>query len=328
MTSATHHVFASGPRLDPERAAVNGALAMDRLAQAATGRALLIYRQAVDRLLDELRSLPSIDAGFARFPQGARVPLPGLDELVHRLLVTGELAGRATLFGQAQRQAVFADGDIPDGFDFEPLPPEEALRFFRSKVPVSDSAFRAMNDRMRAAAFRIAGVEEAALVTAVRDRLDDALRGELTLGQFLKEAPGIFQAHGVTPTSPHHLETMFRTNTLTALGAGKWAEAQDPELAELFPLYRYSAILDDRTREDHAAMQGFTAPADDEVWDQWWPPNGFNCRCTVVPLSSVYIQRHRVRESRASHPARTGRMQPDPGFRTNPQAALDEWAQG
>lgn len=319
--------FAATRRLDPERDAVNGTIAIEQLAQAAIRSAAPIYRQAVDRLLDELRSLPSIEAGFARFPQGSRVSLPGLADLLHRLLVTGDLAGRATAFEQAREQTrhLFADGDIPE--DFEPMPPEEALRFFRSKVPVSDSAFRAMTERLRAIAFRIAGVEEAGLITAVRDRLDDALRGQLTLGQFLKEAPDIFQAQGVTPASPHHLETMFRTNTLTALGAGKWAEAQDPELTDLFPLYRYSAILDDRTREEHAAMHGFTAPGDDPVWAQWWPPNGFNCRCTTVPLSSVYVQRHRVKESRANHPARTGRLQPDPGFRTNPQAAIDAWTQ-
>lgn len=323
MTSLT---FAATRRLDPERNAVNGTLAIEQLAQAALRMALPVYRTAVERVLDELRALPSLDAGLARFPPGSRESLPGLAELMHRLLVTGELAGRATFFEQAQSQAAFAEGDIPEGFDFEPLLPEEALRFFRSKVPVSESAFRAMNDKMRAHAFRIAHGEETALVAAVRDRIDRALQGKMTLGQFMQEAPALFSAHGVTSTSRHHLETMFRTNTLTALGAGKWAEAQDPELSQLFPLYRYSAILDDRTREEHAEMHGFTAPADDPVWDRWWPPNGFNCRCTTVPLSSVYIQRHRVKESRASHPARTGRMQPDPGFRTNPQAALDEWS--
>ena len=318
--------FAPTMRLDPERAAVAGIDAIEQLAQAALRRALPIYRPAIDRLLDEIRSLPSLEAGFARFPQGSRQVLPGLSELVHRLLVTGELTGRATFFEQAQQQVAFAESDIPEGFDFEPLPPGEARKFFRRKLPVSDSAFQAMDARMRLAAFRIAGVEEAALVAAVRDQLDRAITGQLTLGQFLKEAPALFQAAGVTPTSRHHLETMFRTNTLTALGAGKWTEAQDPELADLFPLYRYSAILDDRTREDHAAMHGFTAPSDDPTWGSWWPPNGFNCRCTTVPLSSAYIDRHRVRESRANHPARTEQMQPDPGFRTNPQAALDQWA--
>jgi SPP1 gp7 family putative phage head morphogenesis protein len=313
-------------RLDPERAAVAGVEAMDQLAQAAIRRALPIYREAVARVLDEMRALPSLEAGFARFPQGARQSLPGLGELVHRLLITAELAGRATFFEQAHRQAAFAEGDIPDGFDFEPLPAVEALKFFRKKVPVSDSAFQAMDAQMRLAAFRIAGVEEESLVAAVRDKLEAALRGESTLGQFLKEAPALFQAAGVTPAAPYHLETMFRTNMLTALGAGKWAEAQDPELADLFPLYRYSAILDDRTRKTHEDMHGFTAPSDDPVWNEWWPPNGYNCRCTPVPLSSAYIDRHRVRESRASHQARTGAIQPDPGFQTNPQAALDEWA--
>ena len=68
----TSHVFATAPRLDPERDAIQGVEAIEQLAQSAIRLALPIYRSAIDRVLDELRSLPSLDAGFARFPQGAR----------------------------------------------------------------------------------------------------------------------------------------------------------------------------------------------------------------------------------------------------------------
>lgn len=315
--------FAVAPAIDPEATAVAGTLAIDgRFVAAAVKQAEPLYRRAIEALLQRAQDASTLQA--LRTVLLARHTLLGADlaELLERVLVTADLAGRATLYEQAKRQASFAVGDLPEGFDFEPLSNEEALRFFRQRVPVSDAAFRALTATMKPLAFRIADIEDGALLTALRDKLDEALQGELTLGEFLKQAPQIFEAHGVTSTNPHHLETLFRTNTMTALNAGKWDEAQDPDLQDLFPLYRYSAILDERTRPEHAAMHGFTAPQDDPTWTQWWPPNGFNCRCTVVPLSTAYIDRHQVRASR-SMPAG---LQPDPGFRTNPKAALDAWA--
>lgn len=310
---------------DPEVQAVAGTIAMDRVAAAAERRARPIYRAAAAELLDLMRSAPSFESIRHRLTPHAS-PLTGLGDLLHGLLVTGNLAGRATLFEQAREQTkralAFAEGDLPEGFDFEPLDPADALRYFRQRVPVSDSAFRALNATMKTLAFRIAGVEDAALIEAVNTKLEAAVKGELTLGEFLRDAPTIFEAYGITETSPHHLETMFRTNTLTALNAGKWDEAQDEDLQDLFPLYRYSAILDDRSRPQHAAMHGHTAPIDDAFWSTWWPPNGFNCRCTAVPLSTVYVRKHRITASRRPSPT----VQPDPGFRTNPKAALEAWS--
>jgi SPP1 gp7 family putative phage head morphogenesis protein len=53
---------------------------------------------------------------------------------------------------------------------------------------------------------------------------------------------------------------------------------------DLFPLLKYSAILDERTRQDHRALDGTVRPVDDPFWDSFMPPNGYNCRCKVVPL--------------------------------------------
>ena len=37
-------------------------------------------------------------------------------------------------------------------------------------------------------------------------------------------------------------------------------------------------------RPEHRVLHLFTARAEDPVWRKIYPPNGFNCRCSVVPI--------------------------------------------
>lgn len=47
---------------------------------------------------------------------------------------------------------------------------------------------------------------------------------------------------------------------------------------------QYRTALDDRVRAEHAALEGVTLPLDDPFWDTAFPPNGWNCRCHVIPV--------------------------------------------
>lgn len=49
----------------------------------------------------------------------------------------------------------------------------------------------------------------------------------------------------------------------------------------------YTAINDSKTRKTHAAMDGFVAPITDKVWQSWYPPNGYNCRCSAIAISET-----------------------------------------
>lgn len=41
---------------------------------------------------------------------------------------------------------------------------------------------------------------------------------------------------------------------------------------------------DERVREAHAMLHNVTLPVDDPFWKKFFPPNGWNCRCTVVQV--------------------------------------------
>ena len=43
----------------------------------------------------------------------------------------------------------------------------------------------------------------------------------------------------------------------------------------------YRTMRDSRVRVEHAALDGITKNSDDKFWDNYYPPNGFRCRCEV-----------------------------------------------
>jgi len=63
------------------------------------------------------------------------------------------------------------------------------------------------------------------------------------------------------------------------------------ELKDSRSYWQYEAVMDGRTRPAHAAMNGKVLPADSPFWKRNFPPNGFNCRCTVVSVSKSEIVR-------------------------------------
>ena len=52
---------------------------------------------------------------------------------------------------------------------------------------------------------------------------------------------------------------------------------------KLFPYWQYKTVGDDKVREEHAALDGLILRHDDPLWDRIYPPNGWHCRCSVVP---------------------------------------------
>ncbi len=49
-------------------------------------------------------------------------------------------------------------------------------------------------------------------------------------------------------------------------------------------MLQYRTANDGAVRPEHAALHGVTLPASDSFWDTYFPPNGWNCRCTVVQV--------------------------------------------
>ena len=120
-------------------------------------------------------------------------------------------------------------------------------------------------------------------------RVKAALAGNLLRGETQKSFTDIvseeFDKAGVTQLRPFHLETVYRTNTALAYSGGQ-ISALD-RVKDDFPLWRYSAVKDSRTRPSHRALDGKLFKTGDYTY---YPPISFNCRCEAIPLSRAETQ--------------------------------------
>ena len=119
------------------------------------------------------------------------------------------------------------------------------------------------------------------------------------------------------PWSESYARMVFRTNANTAVTAGRFRQARDPDMGDFVGAMRYDAVNDRDTRPNHAAADNLILKVDNPAWAKLAPPLGYNCRCQVVPVSRYSLEQMGrigrggvIRESRISFAAK-----PDPGFR-------------
>ena len=79
----------------------------------------------------------------------------------------------------------------------------------------------------------------------------------------------------------NYLQAEYIFATQSAQMASKWTEfEQDGDRYNL----QYRTAYDDRVRESHAALHNTTLPLSDPFWSNYFPPNGWRCRCTTVQV--------------------------------------------
>lgn len=93
---------------------------------------------------------------------------------------------------------------------------------------------------------------------------------------------------------------------------------QHPASVPVFPYLEYRTQRDDRVRPNHAALDSFVGASNWRGWPRVEPPNGWRCRCRLLPIS------YREADSRGwsgAFPAGTTRLErflelggPDQGF--------------
>ena len=95
-------------------------------------------------------------------------------------------------------------------------------------------------------------------------------------GEFLTDARKINKKY-----NQNYLYAEYNHAVGTSLMAVKWNDfTQDGDRYDL----QYRTAGDNHVREEHAAMHGITLPVNDPFWDKYFPPNGWNCRCTAVQV--------------------------------------------
>ena len=168
---------------------------------------------------------------------------------------------------------------------------EEAGEFLRLN---GFRAFGSMSDDMRT-------IMQSILVNGVKfswttKQITDKIYDEFVLAGFIgidinsaatgRIADEIAEAIGQT-AGLHRVETMVRTTIFEALNEARYSTFTDPELDGFVEALEYSAILDSRTTRICSHLDDRVYPIDSEVWNKYRPPNHFNCRSILVPVTVI-----------------------------------------
>lgn len=182
------------------------------------------------------------------------------------------------------------------------LPFQEAIDFLSRKVRLPTNTWTDLWEGMHARAFVVAGATKAALVEDFHNAIGKALEQGTTLADFRKDFDKIVATHGWSYKGGRGWRSavIFNTNMRTSYAAGKWAQIQ--RVKESRPYLRYVAVMDSRTRDEHRAWHGTVLPADDPWWQTHYPPNGWNCRCTIQQLSDSELERYGYQVSKEAPP--------------------------
>lgn len=206
---------------------------------------------------------------------------------------------------------------------------KEAVEFLKKKKPLTAVEYKTLDDGCRAKAFSVSGYTSLEMLQKFLDELTDACENGRTKKEFMDSMNDFLERNGYEGLNPFNADVIFRTNMQTAYNAGHYKSMTNPATKKLRPFWKYVTAGDGEVRESHAAMDGRIYAADDPIWNIWYPPNGFRCRCTVVSLTKSQVERSGEHVSRGmpyevdNTTAEILYKYPDKGFSNNP--AKDTW---
>lgn len=97
-----------------------------------------------------------------------------------------------------------------------------------------------------------------------------------TFERFLNDVRKIDETY-----NSNYLRAEYNFVQASAEMAAKWEKfAEDGDHYYL----QYRTQHDDKVRPEHASLDRVTLPPSDSFWESYYPPNGWNCRCTVVQV--------------------------------------------
>ena len=252
-----------------------------------------------------------------------------LAQQLARHLAASNLLGRVQIVKHARRKSgrmipitavsrvrSFDEGDddaLYGSFSTD-LPNDDAAQYIADLTPVTKEIFEGLTAQYRKDAFTLAAAADIRLIEKVRDALAEVAQQGGTAQDFEAAVRKITDDAGVAELNSFTLDTAFNTAMQRAYSLGRYEQMQSPATKDVLPIWQYWTVGDDRVRPEHRVLDGFAAHADDPVWHKIYPPNGFNCRCSVVPLLASEAPKDASDAGYARLPLLAQLKVPQPGF--------------
>ncbi|EHV4141513.1 phage head morphogenesis protein [Salmonella enterica] len=184
------------------------------------------------------------------------------------------------------------------------LAPADAIEYFESKGYAIGFNWYDVQAQAHAKAFTVAGVLKLDILADIQNGLKPALNDGDTerdierkllplleqkgwVGKGLVADPETGELWGKRLT-PRRIGTIFSTNIQSSYAAGRWKQQVANKTER--PYWQRVAVMDLHTRPRHALLNGFTAAADSPVWDYFYTPDGYGCRCRIRAFTRAQVE--------------------------------------
>ena len=166
--------------------------------------------------------------------------------------------------------------------DINILASDEAQQFINTHAAVLDSTFQkvemsdGMRQRLQRSDYIFSGIKTFHELNEAFPSLLDENGERKSFERFLNDVQNIDSTYNA-----NYLRSEYNFVHSSAQMAAKWEQfMEDGDRYNL----QYRTAGDGKVRPEHAALNGVTLPPSDSFWEEYYPPNGWNCRCTVVQV--------------------------------------------
>lgn len=167
-------------------------------------------------------------------------------------------------------------------FSVEIMASPKVRRFIEAHAEVLDSSFEKvkmseqMRRRLHRSDFIFSGLKAFHELNESFPSMLDEYGNRKPFERFLNDVRKIDETY-----NQNYLRAEYNFVAGSAEMAAKWERfMKDGDRYNL----QYRTQKDDKVRPEHAALDGVTLPPSDPFWEEFYPPNGWNCRCNVVQV--------------------------------------------
>jgi SPP1 gp7 family putative phage head morphogenesis protein len=176
-------------------------------------------------------------------------------------------------------------GLLPEGTTDKDMVAETGRMLFTDGFRQGFGAFDLKDARYLASVsdnlFTFSGAKNLAELKTLRDLVYKDGK-KLPFTEFRKAAKAIYSQY-----REDWLQTEYNQVIRAGTMAQQWRDAERTE--KLYPYLLYKTKQDSRVRQEHVSLEGVIRPLNDTFWLTYFPPNGWNCRCSIRKISQADI---------------------------------------
>lgn len=128
--------------------------------------------------------------------------------------------------------------------------------------------------------FAFSGAKSLAALEEYKKHLTDESGELVSYGKFRQDVNQVD-----VEFNDNHLRTEYNSAVAMAQMSNKWDKLKG------FDMLEYRTVGDNKVRKEHEDLDGLRLPPNDPLWSKIYPPNDWNCRCTVIPAPGAEQRR-------------------------------------